>query len=211
MYFSPRVGRLSLRGIRCAFALAFLFTNSDLSNAAQDEFEPLATGMEWIMDLQFTSKEGTITNGIFHRKIGETVQLDGKTYFRSHTWLEEGRPFAMDYTKLVRKDAEGYYSIDERDPKRFEKRSVRFPFEIGKSWEVKTDSGSTNRTSVIAKEDVTIGTNVYHNCFRLRIVSLSGSYQEEFLEGPGVGAIKSEIKPGDGSKWVLTLREFKKP
>jgi hypothetical protein len=116
----------------------------------------------------------------------------------------------MDYTKLVRKDAEGYYSVDERDPKRFEKRSVKFPFEVGKSWEVRTDSGSTNRTSVIAKEDVTIGTNTYSNCFRLVIVSLSGNYQEEFLEAPGVGAIKSEIKPGDGSKWVLTLREFKK-
>jgi hypothetical protein len=167
--------------------------------------------MEWIMDLQFTSKDGTVTNGIFHRKIGETVELNGKTYFRSHTWLEESRPFAMDYTKLVRKDAEGYYSIDERDPKRFEKRSAKFPFEVGKSWEVKTDTGSTNRTSVISKEDVTIGTNVYPNCFRLRIISLSGNYQEEFLEAPDVGAIKSEIKPGDGSKWILTLREYRKP
>jgi hypothetical protein len=210
MYLSHPIGRLSCQRIACAVALTLLFVNSDLSNAAE-EIEPLATGMEWIMDLQFTSKEGTITNGIFHRKIVEPVELNHKTYFRSHTWLEQGRPFAMDYTKLVRKDAEGYYSIDERDPKRFEKRSVQFPFKVGKSWEVKTDTGSTNRTSVIAKEDVTIGTNNYLGCFRLRIVSLSGKYQEEFLEAPDVGAIKSEIKPGDGSKLVLTLQEFKKP
>jgi len=205
------IGCLSFRAMLCAFTLTLFLANSQRSNAAEAEIEPLANGMEWIMDLQFTSKEGTITNGIFHRKIGKRVELNGKKYFRSHTWLEEGRPFAMDYTKLVRKDSEGYYSIDERDPNRFEKRSAKFPFEVGKSWEVKTDSGSTNRTSVIAKEDVTIGTNSYPGCFRLRIVSLAGNYHEEFLEAPGVGAIKSEIKPGDGSKWLLTLKEFKKP
>ena len=211
MHHLSRIRLLFLRGTPGTLAVALFLANSQHGNAAETEFEPLATGMEWIMDLQFISKDGTKTNGIFHRKIGETAELNGKTYFRSHTWLEEGKPFAMDYTKLVRKDSEGYYSIDERDPKRFEKRSVKFPFEVGKSWEVKTDSGSTNRTSVIAKEDVTIGTNVYPNCFRLRIISLSGNYHEEFLEAPGVGAIKSEIKPGDGSEWLLTLKEFKKP
>jgi hypothetical protein len=198
------------RPVTCAVLLLLLISNLSFGSAATNEYEPLATGMEWIMDFQFTSKEGTTTNGIFHRRIGETVGLNNKTYFRSHTWLEGGRPFAMDYTKLVRKDAEGYYSVDERDPKRFEKRSVQFPFKVGKAWEVKTDTGTTNRTSVIAKEDVAIGTNVYRDCFRLRIVSLSGNYQEEFIEAPDVGAIKSEIKPGDGSKLNLTLREFKK-
>jgi hypothetical protein len=107
MYISPPVGSPQLRGLHYAVALAVFFACPDLVNGAQDEFEPLATGMEWIMDLQFTSKEGALTNGIFHRKIGETVQLNGKTYLRSHTWLEEAKPFAMDYTKLVRKDAEG--------------------------------------------------------------------------------------------------------
>jgi hypothetical protein len=211
MHLSPRIGLLSFRRIAGILAVALFLANSQHGNAAEAEFEPLATGMEWIMSLQFTSKEGTITNGIYHRKIGESVKHNGKTYFRSHTWLEESRPFVMDYTKLVRKDAEGYYSIDERDPRRFEKRSVKFPFEVGKSWDVKTDTGSTNRTSVIVKEDVTIGTNSYLGCFRLQILSLSGNYREEFLEAPGVGAIKSEIKPGDGSKWLLTLKEFKKP
>ena len=33
---------------------------------------------------------------------------------------------------------------------------------------------------------------------------------EEFLEAPGVGSLKSESNRADG-KWVLMLREFKKP
>ena len=55
-----------------------------------------------------------------------------------------------------------------------------------------------------------VGTNVYKNCFRIRIASAGGEYVEEFLEAPGVGSLKSEIKRADG-KWVMTLREFKKP
>src|SRR2546428_9521538 len=35
-------------------------------------------------------------------------------------------------------------------------------------------------------------------------------YVEEFLEAPGVGSLKSESKRADG-RWLLTLREFKKP
>jgi hypothetical protein len=203
-----RLGIFWVSAIACA---AVFFLPTLRAGEANDEYEPLGTGMEWIMDVQMTLPTGIKTNGVYHRKIGEKVEHNGKTYFRSHTWLEEGRPFTMDYTKLVRKDAEGYYSIDERDPKRFEKRSAKFPFEVGKAWEVKTDAATTNRTAVLAKESVTIGTNVYQNCFRLRIVSLSGNYQEEFLEAPSIGAIQSEIKPGDGSKMILTLRQFRKP
>src|SRR4051812_2968040 len=87
-----------------------------------DEYFPLAGGREWILDLQIISPNGNETNGVLHRKIGEAVQYNGKTYFRSHTWLEDGHPFAMDYTKLARRDDAGFYSIDERDPKRVEKQ-----------------------------------------------------------------------------------------
>src|SRR5256712_4435301 len=91
------------------------------ATAAEDVYFPLAQGMEWIMDLQVISPKGDTTNGVLHRKIGEAVEHNGKTYFRSHSWLEGGRPFPMDYTKLVRRDAAGFFSIDERDPKRIEK------------------------------------------------------------------------------------------
>src|SRR5688572_8124332 len=75
--------------------------------AAEDDYFPLASGMEWIMDFQIVSPNGDTTNGVLHRKFGEPVQHDGKTYLRSHTWLEAGRPVPMDHTKLVRRDAAG--------------------------------------------------------------------------------------------------------
>jgi len=179
------------------------------SRAAEDEYFPLASGMEWIMDLQVISPKGDTTNGILHRKIGEPVQHGGKSYFRSHTWLESGRPFPMDYTKLVRRDAAGFYSIDERDPKRVEKQGGKLPLEVGKKWENKVEGGVL-QTTVLAKEDVTLGTNIYKNCFRIRITVEGSQYVEEFLEAPGVGSLKSESTRADG-KWILTLREFKRP
>ena len=179
------------------------------SRAAEGEYFPLARGMEWIMDLQVISPKGDTTNGVLHRKIGEAVQHGGKSYFRSHTWLEGGRPFPMDYTKLVRRDAAGFYSIDERDPERVEKQGGKLPLEVGKKWENKVEGGIL-RTTVLAKEDVTLGTDVYKNCFRIRITVEGSQYVEEFLEAPGVGSLKSESKRADG-RWLLTLREFKKP
>jgi len=62
----------------------------------------------------------------------------------------------------------------------------------------------------VSKEDVTFGTNVYKNCYRIRIASPGGEYLEEFLEAPNVGSLKSEINRADG-KWIMSLREFKKP
>jgi len=102
------------------------------SVSAADVYFPLASGMEWIYEFQVIALKGDTTNGVLHRKIGEAVQHNGKTYFRSHTWLEGGRPFPMDYTKLVRRDDGGFYSIDERDPKRVEKQGGRLPLEVGK-------------------------------------------------------------------------------
>src|SRR6266571_9525725 len=126
---------------------------------AVDVYFPLASGMEWVYEFQTIPLKGDTTNGVLHRKIGEAVQHNGKTYFRSHTWLEGGRPFPMDYTKLVRRDEAGFYSIDERDPKRVEKQGGKLPLEVGKKWENKVEGGVL-QTTILAKEDVTFGTNV---------------------------------------------------
>ncbi len=211
-WVAMRTRNLSLWIIRAARVLSVVMLPVALmgtSRAAEDEYFPLAGGMEWVMDLQVISPKGDTTNGVLHRKIGEAVQHDGKTYFRSHTWLEGGHPFPMDYTKLVRRDAAGFYSIDERDPKRVEKQGGKLPLEVGKTW-TNTVDGGVMHTTVLGKEDVTLGTNVYKNCFRIRITAEGSDYVEEFLEAPGVGSLKSESKRPNG-KWILSLREFKKP
>jgi hypothetical protein len=163
--------------------------------------------MEWIYKFQVVSTNGQESNGVLHRKIGEAVQHNGKTYFRSHTWLEGERPFHMDYTKLVRRDEAGFYSIDERDPKRVEKQGGRLPLEVGKKWENRVEGGVL-QTTVLAKEDVNFGGKVYKNCYRIRIASPGGEYLEEFVEAPGVGSLTSKAKRLDGT-WIMTLQEFK--
>jgi hypothetical protein len=165
--------------------------------------------MEWIYDFKVISPKGGTTNGVLHRKIGETVQHEGKTYFRSHTWLEGGHPFAMDYTKLVRRDSAGFYSIDERDPKLVEKQGGHLPLEVGMKWQNKVEGGVL-QTTVLEKEAAAFGTKLYTNCFRIRIASPGGEYLEEFLEAPNIGSLKSEMQWPD-AKWIMTLREFKKP
>ena len=198
-----------IRAARVASMVVSFVALIGSSRAAEDEYFPLASGMEWIMDLQVISPKGNTTNEILHRKIEEPVQHRSKSYFRSHTWLEGDRPFPMDYTKLVRRDAAGFYSIDERDPKRVEKQGGKLPLEVGKKWENKVEGGVL-QTTVLAKEDVTLGTNIYKNCFRIRITAEGSQYVEEFLEAPGVGSLKSESTRADG-RWILTLREFKRP
>src|SRR5689334_3522363 len=110
--------RACREGVRSVLLLAAcLVVPAAIAGSAQEAYFPLAGGMEWIYGFQVISTNGQATNGVMHRKIGEAVQHNGKTYFRSHTWLEDDRPFHMDYTKLVRRDETGFYSIDERDPK----------------------------------------------------------------------------------------------
>jgi len=164
---------LQMRTI-CISALLFCFVVVATGARAEEIYFPLARGMEWIMDLQVISPKGGTTNGVLHRKIGEPVEFGGKTYFRSHTWLEGDRPFHMDYTKLVRRDSAGFYSIDERDPKRVEKQGGKLPLKVGAQWENRLPEGVL-RTTVLAKEDVTLGTNVYKTWLMIS-TGLSGSF-----------------------------------
>jgi hypothetical protein len=175
---------------------------------AAEEYLPMAKGMEWVMDLEATSPQGDKTNGVARRRIEQKVEQDGKGYLRSHTWVEGDRPFAMDYTKLVRKEKNGLYSIDERDPKLMERREIVLPFKVGSKWEMPMGAVKINNV-VVAKEDVKIGQKVYKDCFRIRSSWDTGEYIEEFWEAPGIGSVKSVIKTKGGTI-VLTLKEFKR-
>src|SRR4051812_513979 len=128
--FTGNVFSAGVRTVRLAVVIAAFVVIVASARADQGDYFPLASGMEWIMDLQVISPKGDKTNGVLHRKIGEAVEHNGKIYFRSHTWLEGGRPFPIDYTKLVRRDDAGFYSIDERDPKRVEKQGGKLPLEV---------------------------------------------------------------------------------
>jgi hypothetical protein len=176
---------------------------------AAEEYLPLAKGMEWIMNLEATSPQGDKTNSLAHRRIEGLTERDGKTYFQTHVWIDGPGFSGFDYTKLVRKSDDGFYSIDVRDPQLREEKEIVLPLKVGNKWKLKRGK-LTLLNEVVAREDVTIGKKTYRNCFRVKISSESGDYVEEFWEAPMVGNVKAEIRTG-GGRMILTLRELKQP
>jgi hypothetical protein len=174
---------------------------------AAEEYLPLAKGMEWVMNLEATSPQGDKTNGVAHRRIERTIERDGKTYFRTHVWIEGGGFTGFAYTNLVRKSADGFYSIYESDPQLREQKEIVLPLKVGNKWKCKFGA-VTLSNEVVAREDVTIGKNIYRNCFRIKATAEAGDYVQEFWEAPTIGNVKADIQTG-GGRMVLTLRELK--
>ena len=196
----------SLRRWRLAALISCSYVALSLQ-ALGGEYLPVVLKAEWIMDVTFQAPDGTISKGTARRKTEEIVEKDGKIFYRSRSSIEGGGYPRQEYTKLVRKDATGFYSIDERSAKPIEEIEVVLPLEVGKSW--KTKGGPMTAThTVVAKETVKIGERTYDNVFKIRIVSDDGKYVEDYWEAPEVGNIKAEIMV-QGGKITLTLREFK--
>lgn len=199
----------SFYSLRC-WHLAGLFSCSFVALSLQvwgGEYLPVALKAEWMMDVTFQAPDGTISKGTAQRKVEEIVEKDGKTYYRCRSMIEGGGYPRQEYTKLIRKDATGFHSIDERSAKPTEEIEVVLPLEVGKSWKTKSAPMPSTHT-VVAKETVKIGERNYENVFKIRIVSDDGKYVEDYWEAPDVGCIKAEIMV-QGGKISLTLREFK--
>jgi hypothetical protein len=80
------------------------------------DYLPLSEGNEWYMDAVMETSTGEIKKGTAHRVFEETVKQDGQTYLRSRTTIEFPPFGRQEYTKLVRKDEKGFYTIKEPDP-----------------------------------------------------------------------------------------------
>lgn len=181
---------------------------ASLSAAEDASYIQLKLGAEWTMDAQLTSAKGSTLPAIGRRVIEEGIEKNGKKYLRERTWLEMNGEKAGEYTKLLRKDDTGIYSIFEGQEEAVEKREIALPLKVGESWEF-TVRDRVVKCTVIGLETVTIGSKTYENCFHLRSSGADGNYVEDFWEAPVVGSIKSEISYGDGTKVILTLKEFK--
>ena len=196
----------------CAVAasLTILISLSNPGSAAtrEPEYFPLASGIEYIMDVEAVDPDGKKFKGTAYRQIKESVKRGSKVYFKSRTWAE-GLPFRTDYTKLVRKDETGFYSINDSIPNAAEEREVVLPLKVGSAWEFRAPAGRM-KCSIAAKESITVAGKQYENCFRFKQESEDGSYAEEWWEAPGVGSVRS-ITRISGGTITLTLREFKQP
>ena len=176
---------------------------------ADDNYLPLSKGAEWTMDAELVSPEGGITKATAKRLVGDEVERNGKIYHRTHTWIE-GAPFKFEYSKLTRKDATGFYSIDEREENGTEQMEVKLPLKVGEQWE-RQAGGILMKESIVGIETVTVGSKTYENCYHIRSAAADGSYVEDYWEAPNVGSVKSQSSYKVGSKNLLTIRKFKKP
>ena len=175
--------------------------------ADQTDYLPLKVGNEWTTSAELTSPTGEKSVATGRRKVEEKVERTGKTYFRIRTKLEGG-PTPMEYTRLVRKDETGLYTMADADKDAKEQREIVLPLKAGQKWQT-TRGPKTFTNTVIALESVTVAGKTYENCYHIRTESSDKSYQEDYWEAPKVGNIKSEVVYDNGARMTLTLREFK--
>ena len=173
----------------------------------QSAYLSMKPGNEWTMDMVLVSPSGETTKALGRRRFEDTVEKDGKTYVRSRTWTEGG-PTPVEYTKLVRKDGDGMYSILEGGKDEKEQLEVALPLKVGSAW-TRQVQGMKFIDTVLRIESVTVGEKTYAKCFHVRTESVDGKYREDYWEAPSIGNVKSEIIYGNGGRITLTLREFK--
>jgi hypothetical protein len=174
---------------------------------AEAEYIPIAVGDEWTMAMNVVSPAGQSSDGLFRRRIESADAKDGKAYVRERTWTV-GLAKRTESTKLLRKDVNGVYSIDESVAGAVEQMEVVLPLKVGATWQ-QTEGAKTMTNTVIGLESIEVAGKTYENCYHIRISSSDGTYTEDFWEAPRVGNVKSIIAYGSGLKITLTIQEFK--
>lgn len=200
-----RTPRSSLLLIALLFfaILASPITAADLDSA---QYFTLQKGDEWIMDTTITLPNGTMLKSTGHLSIEGTVEKNGKTYFRGRTWLD-GLASRFESTRLLRRDADGAYSIEDNESGAKEQVEMMFPIKAGNTWNTEKE-GKPRTFTIVGIETITVGDKTYENCVHLRIVSSDGTTNDNW-EAPKIGAVKLMDVRSDGTTILMTLTEFK--
>jgi hypothetical protein len=166
---------------------------------------PLNEGCSWVLDAKMVTPSGGIVPGVAHRVVEGQVERDGKKYFRVRTWIESAATAKKVVTKLTRMDETGVYTIEEGEKGATEQREIAFPLMLNQSWK---RHGGAMKDTIVALETVTIGDTSYENCLHIRTTTPDAKFSESYWVAPNVGNVKSMMSFADGSKIILTLREF---
>jgi hypothetical protein len=128
----------------------------------QADYLPLAEGHEWYMDAAMETSSGEVRKGTAHRVFEETVKQNGLTYIRSRTTIEFPPFPKQEYTKLLRKDDKGFYTINETNPGSREQLEIRLPLAVGQTWE-RNDGTRALRDRVVGVETIDFGGVVFRD------------------------------------------------
>lgn len=172
-----------------------------------NEYFPVRSGMEWVMDAEFKAPDGAITMGSAIRRMGETVERGGHTYIRSYSSLMVQGRVIDEYTSLKRKSPSGVYLLHETSEERTEHLEVPLPLKVGSTWKTNGRMALMTQT-LVARERVEVGGKTYEDVYHFRMWNADKSYVEDYWEAPGIGSLKAVIKMGGGTI-TLSLKEVK--
>lgn len=196
-----------MRSILLTLGLTLAAVTAALA-ADPKEYLPIQIGSEWTSGAAFAPAKGAKTSGTGRRQMTEKVEIEGKTYHRARTKLEGGEK-PMEYSKLIRKDDAGLYSLADGVAGAKEQLEIPLPLKEGQTWQTAAGPMTFTNTVVGLETVTTVGKKTYKECFHIRVESADKSYREDYWEAPGVGNVKSEIVSTTMGKITLTLREFK--
>lgn len=174
----------------------------------QADYLPLAEGQEWYMDAVMETPSGEAKRGTAHRIVEKSVVRDGRTWFLSRTTIEFPPKAKQVYTKLLRKDEHGFYSLMEDDPLAVEQTEIPFPLTEGHEW-TRKEGTREMRDRVVGVETIKLGDVEFRDCCHIQSVSVGEKRQSDYWEAPKVGNIKNVILLPDGSRVTVTLHEYK--
>ena len=173
--------------------------------ANDEEYFPLAKGNERIAEITTRLPDGTSETAKVHGTVVEAVERDGRTYWRVKN--EISGDMQSTWTVLNRRDDSGVYVVFEQFADAKEQRAIVFPLTVGSTWEF-NNANKMNRVTVAGFENVTVGNRTYQKCVHLHMESEDGKIYERW-SAPNVGEVKAEVTYPNGSKSLMTLKEFK--
>jgi hypothetical protein len=168
------------------------------------DYEPLAEGDVWTLQAEDVLPKGGTQTATLTRTVASPVERGGKTYFT----VRLAAPGKQGIVQLIRKDDNGLYSIDPKDPNAKEQQDVMFPIKEGQSWEG-FSNGEPVKISVVGLETVTANGKTYEKCFHIQSKGLKSGASEDDWEAPNLGSVKMELHFPNGAKSTLSLIEFK--
>jgi len=183
----------------CAFVTALRAESPDSA------YFPMHVGDERVSKVVFLSPLGKVENSTLMVTVKETVEREGKTYYRGRIVMDGA--YARDYTKLMRKDDSGVYSIDESKPDQKEVADLLLPLKVGETQEVEVN-GEKMKVAILGKESTAAGDKTYEDCYHIKLTPPSGTFEREMWLAPNVGAVKMVTSFVNGGKMSVMLEKY---
>jgi hypothetical protein len=148
-----------------AYILALLATTGCSPRSVMETYIPLTVGNEWVFDAVALPGKPS-SQGTARQVLRESAERSGKRYFKCERWLD-GDEFPSGSIQFLRADERGVFSVEDNSTG--EDLEIPLPPTRGRTWKLKR-RGMSLDGEVVGREDVAIGSRVFKDCVRIRLV-----------------------------------------